>query len=98
MKLVDYDFPAFQMLQVSETEYQEREEKRAKNIYEDIIEPALEESFDSRTIFQPDSIQDEIRPPYSYGEIKDALQYGAENRESLQLQEADMDLYLVQEK
>ena len=84
------------MLQVSETEYEERKEQRARNIYEDIIEPVLEESFDSRTVFQPHSVQEEIRPPYSYGEVKDALQYGAENREHLQLQEADMDLYLLE--
>lgn len=67
---MDYDFPAFKMLQVSETEYEERKEQRAKNIYEDIIEPALDESFDSRTVFQLDRIQDEMRPPYSYSEAK----------------------------
>lgn len=95
---MDYDFPAFKMLQVSDKEYEERKEQRAKNIYEEIIEPALEESFDTRTVCQPDRIQDEIRPPYSYSEVKDALQYGAENRENLQLQEEDMDLYLLDDR
>ncbi len=97
LKPVDYDFPSFQVLNISEDEYEERMEQRAENIYENIIAPALEESFDSRTILQPERIQNEIRPPYSYTEVKDALEYGAEESENLEMLEEDMDLYLLEE-
>ncbi len=94
---MDYDFPAFKILNISEAEYEKRKERRAKNIYQDIVEPALEQGLDSTTVFQPKRIQDEIRPPYSYTEVKNALEYGAQNSDDFHLLESDMDLYLIEE-
>jgi hypothetical protein len=36
----------------------------------------------------------ELRPPYSYREVKDALEYATGEREGYELVEEDMDLYL----
>lgn len=80
---------------ISESEYEERMESRAERIYATFVQSVLEE-FDGREVFQPNEVQDEMRPPYSYKEVKNALQYGAENSEGLQLLEKDMDLYLLE--
>lgn len=68
-------------------------ENRSEHIYTTFIQSVLED-FDGREVFRPNEVQDEIRPPYSYTEVKSALEYGAENSENIELAESDMDLFL----
>jgi hypothetical protein len=86
----DYSFS----ISVSEDEYRERIEQRDERIYTTFVEPVLDESLDGRAVFQPNEVQDNMRPPYSYTEVKSALEYGSENSESVELAESDMDLFL----
>jgi hypothetical protein len=39
-------------------------------------------------------VRDELRPPYSYREVKDALEYASGELEIYELVEEDMDLFM----
>lgn len=88
----NYDFA----LTVSDEEYEEALERKAEHVYNAFVQDVLNR-FESRKIFQPQVVQEEMRPPYSYGEVKSALEYGAENSESVEFIEEDMDLFLYAE-
>jgi hypothetical protein len=49
---------------------------------------------DGREVFSVSEVRDELRPPYSYREVKDALEYASGELEIYELVEEDMDLFM----
>ncbi|MFB6115923.1 MAG: hypothetical protein ABEK10_00270 [Candidatus Nanosalina sp.] len=81
---------------VSREEVEEARDRKAEHVYTAFVQPLLEE-YSGRKIFQPNEIQDDIRPPYSYREVKDALEYASGETEEIEYVEEDMDLFLYTE-
>lgn len=78
---------------ILEEDIEEARERKAEHVYQNFIYPVLQD-FSGREVFQPDELQDEIRPPYSYTEVKDALEYASFESEDVEFLEEDMDLFL----
>jgi len=94
---MDYTPSSMPILKVHESKVEKQRRQRSGRIYRDLVEPLIEEEFESRKIFRPDRIQEELRSPYSYSEVRDALEYATEHRDNMELLEDDMDLYLLTE-
>lgn len=80
----------------SEEDVEEARERKSEHVYEAFIRPVLDE-YSGREIFRPNEINEEMRPPYSYGEVRDALEYASEETEEIEYVEEDMDLFLYTE-
>lgn len=81
---------------VSEEDVEAARERKAEHVYESFVYPVLEDS-SGRKVFQVNEVKDEIRPPYSYREVKDALEYASSETGEVDLLEEDMDLFLYSE-
>ena len=65
-------------LNIGDTSDQELEdalERKQRHVYTTFVEPVLEDGGE-KTV---EEVMEEIRPPYSEEEIRDALEYGVEN-------------------
>ncbi|WP_414838299.1 hypothetical protein ACK3SF_02755 [Candidatus Nanosalina sp. VS9-1] len=80
----------------SSEDVEQARERKASHVYENFVAPVLED-LDGREIFQVHEVKDDIRPPYSYREIRDALEYGSRESDELEFIEEDMDLFLYRE-
>lgn len=75
---------------------EEARRRKSRHVYESFVRPALEND-SGRKIFQPNEVQEDIRPPYSYREVKDALEYASREAEGIEFIEEDMELFLYVE-
>lgn len=95
MNLTDFNIN-FGTYHISEKEEKKAQSRKAEHVYNTFVNDILNQ-FDSRKIFQPNEVREEMRPPYTYTEIKSALEYGAENKDDVELLESDMDLFLYED-
>jgi hypothetical protein len=88
---MDYDV-SFRGPQVSDGEVEEARWRKSRHVFENFVEPVT--SGDGREVFSVSEVRDELWPPYSYREVKDALEYASGELEIYELVEEDMDLFM----